>query len=364
MNPRRAAIAAALVTVVAVVAVVFAVTRSSTSVLPGSSGLGQLIPAARARPAPALAGISHFDNTPPLTLSSLKGRVVVVDFWTYTCINCRRTFPFLHALEKAYGPAGLTILGVHSPEFGFEKEHANVARAVRELGVTWPVAEDPDMSTWDAFANQYWPADYLVDRSGKVRFAHFGEGDDTKVEQAVRDLLAEGGTDPGPRIGQVATSDSPGDPTSDLTPETYLGADRGPTYLAGGKAVKSGAHVVRHDGRQDRDIVALEGAFVGGDEYLELGAGALVRQRFHARDVYATVSPTAGSVLVEVTLDGKAVPLQRRGRSLMVRQGRTYAAVSHQDLLHLITGPDVVDGALALKAPAGGVRLFTFTYGA
>ncbi|MGZ6791817.1 MAG: redoxin family protein, partial [Mycobacteriales bacterium] len=222
MNPRRAALAAALVTVLAVVAVVAALSADRGKVLARAAGDTRLLSVDKAPAAPELQGITDFDNTPPLTLASLRGKVVLVDFWTYTCINCRRTFPFLRALAKAY--PDVVVLGVHSPEFGFEKSHANVARAVKELGVTWPVAEDPEMATWQAFDNQYWPADYLVDRQGRIRYAHFGEGDEKGTEDAVRALLDEGGTAPAARIGDVPSEGSPGGPGSDLTPETYFGA--------------------------------------------------------------------------------------------------------------------------------------------
>ena len=360
MNPRRAAIAAALVSALAVVGVVVALSTNRAAVVPVVHT--KLLAAADAPAAPALGGISAFDNTPPLTVASLRGRVVLVDFWTYTCINCRRTFPFLRALQKAYPE--LTVLGVHSPEFGFEKSHANVARAVRELNVTWPVAEDPEMVTWRAFSNQYWPADYLIDRNGRVRYFHAGEGGDDEVEQAVRDLLDEGGRAPVARIGDVAAAGDPGDATSDLTPETYFGTQRGAAFVAGGTVVPAGRTVQRHDGPQGRDTLALQGTFTGGEEYLELGTGASVTQRFHARDVYATSSPGAGAVELEVMLDGQPVPPDRRGSSLTVVGGRTVARLATQDLLHLLTGVTVEDGTLTITARSAGARFFTLTYGA
>jgi len=360
VNPRRAAIAAGLLTVLAVVGAVLALSSNRTSVVPRTRTT--LLAAARAPVAPELQGISHFDNTDPITFEGLRGRVVLVDFWTYTCINCRRTFPFLRALQKTYPE--LTIVGVHSPEFGFEKVHANVARAVRELNVTWPVAEDPEMVTWRAYSNQYWPADYLIDRTGKVRYFHAGEGNEDEIEQAVRDLLDEGGTAPAQRTGQLAVDGSPGDRASDLTPETYFGSERGADYLAGGKVVPAGKTVTRHDRTRDRDLVALDGSFTGGKEYLQLGAGASVTQRFHARDVFATSSPSAGPVVLDVTLDGQPVPVGRRGRSLTVVAGRTVAVLGSQDLLHLVTGPALGDGTIRITARTTGARFFTFTYGA
>ncbi len=351
-------------TVLAVVAVVFALSVNRDKVLNTATGNSQLIPVAKAPTAPELAGITHFDNTAPLTLQSLRGRVVLVDFWTYTCINCRRTFPFLRKLSATYEGAGLTVLGIHSPEFGFEKDHANVARAVKELNVTWPVAEDPEMATWQAFQNQYWPADYLIDRQGKVRAFHYGEGGDAQIERDVRSLLAEGGTAPTATVGEVPAGGSPGDQASDLTPETYFGSERGAAYVGTGVVVAPGKHVTRKDRAQDRDKLQLTGPFTGGPEYLQLDAGATVTQKFHARDVYVTSSPVQGAVVLDVTLDGRPVPVDRRGSSLTVENGRTVARLANQDLLHLLTGTTVEDGTLAVTATTAGARFFTYTFGA
>jgi thiol-disulfide isomerase/thioredoxin len=348
----------------AVVAVVVTLSVNREKVLTGATGDVRLLAADKAPLAPELAGVTNFDNTAPLTLRSLRGKVVLVDFWTYTCINCRRTFPFLAKLSASYDASGLTVLGVHSPEFGFEKVHTNVARAVKELGVTWPVAEDPEMATWQAFGNEYWPGDYLIDRQGKVRYYHYGEGGDRAIEDAVRALLAEGGAVPKQRIGEVATQESPGDGTSDLTPETYFGSERGTRYLGPKGTVPEGARVTRNDGPQARDLLSLKGSFTGGREYLELNAGAAVSQQFHAKDVYVTSSPDRGPVTLDIALDGKPVPPGRRGRSLTVVNGRTVAVLGQQDLLHLLTGPTLQDGTLTITAVRPGARFFTFTYGA
>jgi thiol-disulfide isomerase/thioredoxin len=357
VNPQRSAIAAAFVTVIAVVAVVVALTTSRSSALKAVALPAKVASASEGVPAPELVGISHFDNTPDLTIKSLKGRVVLIDFWTYTCINCRRTFPFLRALQKTYPE--LTIVGVHSPEFGFEKNHDNVARAVEELDVTWPVAEDPEMATWSAYSNQYWPASYLIDRNGLVRYTHFGEGDDVQTENAVRALLNEGGTAPTTRVGEL-----PADQVrADITPETYFGAERGERYLAGGITVPAGRTVVRHDKGAARDQVALDGKVTGFADSLELEKGAKITQKFAGKDVYATTSPAGGPVTLDVTLDGQPVPADRRGESLTVVNGRTVAVLAKQDLLHLITGPEVTNGTLQLTALSDGARFFTFTYG-
>ena len=156
-------------------------------------------------------------------MSDLRGKVVLIDFWTYTCINCIRTLPYLEAWQQRYGRDGFTVVGVHSPEFPFEKDASNVQAAIRQNHLTYPVVQDNDLGTWDAWGNQYWPADYLVDAQGNVRDAHFGEGDYSETERAIRTLLAEAGhTNLG--SGARATAQAPS--AGDITPETYLGALR------------------------------------------------------------------------------------------------------------------------------------------
>src|SRR5262249_50475967 len=172
-------------------------------------------------PAPDFVGISKWLNTPDgrtLTLADLRGKVVLIDFWTYSCINCLRTLPHLKALDAAYRRQGLRLVGVHTPEFAFEHVPSNVERATHELGVRYPVALDNGYKTWDAWSNQYWPAEYLIDARGHVRHYHFGEGEYGHTEQLIRDLLGTRGF----RARAVADTT----PTEAATPESYLGYER------------------------------------------------------------------------------------------------------------------------------------------
>ena len=176
--------------------------------------------------APDFTDTQDWFNTPggePLTMEGLRGKVVLIDFWTYTCINCIRTLPYLEALQQRYGGQGLVIVGVHSPEFPFEKDASNVASAIRQNHLTYPVVQDNDLGTWDAWGNQYWPADYLVDAQGDVRAAHFGEGDYDGTERAIRTLLREAGH---PNLGPGARASGQAPSAGLATPETYLGAAR------------------------------------------------------------------------------------------------------------------------------------------
>ncbi len=163
---------------------------------------------------------------------------MLVDFWTYTCINCIRTLPHLVAWDKAYRDAGLTIVGVHSPEFAFERKASNVERAIGQNHIEYPVANDPEMATWTAWSNQYWPAKYLIDAKGHVRYAHFGEGEYEETEAAIRELLREAGSE---KLGAEAKPDRTYDPALKVTPETYLGAARAERFLP--EAPRAGAGV-------------------------------------------------------------------------------------------------------------------------
>jgi cytochrome c biogenesis protein CcdA/thiol-disulfide isomerase/thioredoxin len=239
-------------------------------------------------PAPELTGITSWLNTPddePLTLAGLRaqGRVVLVDFWTYSCINCQRTLPYLTAWDAAYRDQGLTIVGVHSPEFAFERERANVAERAADFGVEYPIALDNDFATWTAFDQRYWPAKYLIDRTGQVRMVHYGEGAYAETEELIRQLLAEQGASlPEQPAG-------PGEPATNAaqTPETYLGHDRARAY----------AHAITPDeaavytadapfGRGGEDRVTLKGTWTVRDERIEAGPDAGLILDFSAAKVF------------------------------------------------------------------------------
>lgn len=375
MRPRLLAVAAAIVAALAIAGVVAALRTGRTPEqvarvigAPSSVATPTVGPTTTADPAPELDGITAWHNTEPLTLNALRGKVVLVDFWTYSCINCRRTFPLLRALQQRYAAAGLVIIGVHSPEFGFEKSHAAVTRAVRDLDVTWPVAEDPERATWAAYGNEYWPADYLVDRAGRLRTHHVGEGGAGVLEDAVRRLLAEGG-DPGQGlVGSPPASERPPTPAQKVTPELYLGADRGQGSIAGAGPVDVDQRVRRADRPGGRDTVSLTGEFRGAEEWVEAAVGATVELRFRGRDVYVTAQPaapgTAPAALLEVRLDGKPVPPTRRGRDLVAGpDGSTVTRLGTDDLRHLLTGADVADGTLSLTVRGAPARLYTLTFG-
>ena len=322
----------------------FATKRLST--LRGSTGGVKLRPVAAPHSnlpvygdAPDFAGISDWLNTPggkPLTIAGLRGKVVLIDFWTYSCINCLRTIPHLRAWYAAYHRDGLDIVGVHTPEFAFEHVPTNVEGAVQRLGVTWPVALDNGYGTWNAWSNQYWPADYLVDQTGRVRAYSFGEGDYTKTEHAIRQLLGVDG-----RMAEVANQT----PTELLTPETYLGPQRlDPSRYVGTKPVTNRAAEYRLARSVPQNDISYGGTWTLSGQAAVPGRDAHLGLHYHAKDVYIVLS---GHGRIRVTRDGKALP------PIDVTGAKLYTVLSSNR---------TTDAVLHFAVPRG-VTAYSFTFG-
>jgi cytochrome c biogenesis protein CcdA/thiol-disulfide isomerase/thioredoxin len=290
--------------------------------------------------APDFVGNDRWFNSEPLTLASLRGRVVLIDFWTYTCINCIRTFPYLKAWDAKYRDKGLTIVGVHSPEFGFEKKASNVERAIKQNGLEYPVAQDNEMATWNAWSNQYWPAEYLIDANGHVRYANFGEGDTDKTEAAIRELLADAGAKD---LGGDAKPDREYDPSAEATPETYLGSSRAQRFLPGVQQPGTATYTP-YDGDLPASHFTLGGRWKVDDESATAGPGATLRGNVTGKDVYLVLS---GPGDVDVRVDGK--PEQT-------------VHVTTQKLYHLLSRPEAAAHDLQLTFTPG-VSAFAFTFG-
>ena len=262
-------------------------------------------------PAPDFTGITKWLNTPgsrPLSLRGLRGKVVLVDFWTYSCVNCIRTLPYLKAWYARYHRDGLVIVGVHTPEFAFEHVVSNVQRAVQEHGIRYPVAVDDSYGTWNAWGNQYWPADYLVDRNGDVRDAHFGEGAYTQTQNDIRLLLGEHGAGP---MAHARDAISPS--ASVRTPETYLGTYRAAAYsqhLHKGADWDYGAAA-----GTAANTVALAGHWIVESHQIVAGAGARLLFNYIAPRIYLVAAPpAAGAVTLGVSIDGKPAGAGARPR--------------------------------------------------
>jgi len=325
----------------------------------GEGGEGTIAQAAAAEPegdglpvlgrAPEIRGTQRWFNTDagqPLTLRELRGRVVLIDFWTYSCINCIRTLPHLKAWDERYRDAGLTIVGLHAPEFPFERDADNVDRAVRQNGIDYPVAQDNDFATWTAYGNQFWPAKYLIDARGRVRYTHFGEGEYDETERAVRELLEEAGRN---ELGGRAAARSES-AIAGATPETYLGAERAERFVTGpfgegtqafrfgdGQAAGLPVHHLAFDGRW---LIRRQSAEPAGDR-------GRLHLRFAARKVFLVLGSRDAPRSVEVALDGRAY------RTVRVREHRLYELVQlRRPGVHLLT----------LNVPRG-VEGYAFTFG-
>ncbi len=279
-------------------------------------------------PAPDFAGIDEWVNSRPLTLAGLRGKVVLIDFWTYSCINCLRTLPHVEAWDRTYRKDGLVIVGVHSPEFAFESVPSNVRSAVKRLGVRYPVALDNAFGTWSAWGNQYWPAKYLIDRRGHVRYAHFGEGDYDVTEQNIRLLL---GDRPGAPSSAALRDLTPSGP---LTPESYLGAERIARYA--GSPLRPGLGDYSFPPSLGPNELAYAGRLQLDPQRIVAVDDARLRLRFLAAKVYLVLG---GKGTVQVLVDGKPE------RTVRVTQDRLYTLVDRsqagEGLLELRFSPHV-----------------------
>ncbi len=308
--------------------------------------------------APPLTDTEKWFNTAgdqPLTLAGLRGRVVLIDFWTYTCINCIRTLPYLEAWDAKYRSAGLTIIGVETPEFPFEHEASNVADAISQFGIHYPVVQDNDYGTWNAYGNEYWPADYLVDATGHVRYVSFGEGDYGKTESAIRALLTAAGQATPTGMAQPKNVVVP---TNAATPETYLGTERAQGWIDGEPL--SGSHTyVAPTGSLPTNDFAFGGTWNIGGQPATAISGATIDAEFVAKHVYLVLSSAGGVPRpIQVLLDGQPIPADDQGAD--VHNG--VVTVTGQRLYTLVSLPGDEQHRLTLRI-APGITGYAFTFG-
>lgn len=309
-------------------------------------------------PAPDFVGIDKWLNTDkPLHIADLKGKVVLVDFWTYTCINCIRTLPHVTSWYDKYHRDGFVVIGVHTPEFQFEHETSNVQNAIKQYSIHYPVAQDNEYATWNNYANEYWPAEYLIDTNGVIRRTHFGEGEYDEMEEAIRTLLK----DSGKKVDGAVDTMPDQTPTTQISPETYLGSKRMQYYfpletLDNGTQTFSLANVL------PKNSFSYGGEWTIGDEYAIAGNNATLNYNFVADKVFIILRPGSAkqTPTVNVSLDGKPIKASISGSDvkngiITVDSDRLYNVVD----LHGKTEAHILK--LEFKQP--GIEAFTFTFG-
>jgi thiol-disulfide isomerase/thioredoxin len=336
--------------------------------------------------APEFVGITNWINSEPLTLAKLRGKVVLVDVWTYTCVNCIRTFPFLREWHTRYADDGLVIVGLHAPEFEFEKETQNVVKAATENGIVWPIAQDNNFSTWKAYDNRYWPAKYLIDKDGIVRYTHFGEGAYAETEEKIRQLLKERGADLSDDASslpsdQAVDANFQGAAGQEVTPELYAGYERNFSAVTYGVE----PYVVQTEYYQNRDGVATLEApeklvahkvYFNGDWFVGPESVKHARKTDHfedyivlkysAKSVNAVITSESGEPYkVRLMMDGGYLTEENKGEDVMIGEdGESFILVTEPRLYAIVDNPSYVQGrVLELRPNSDDFGLFAFTFG-
>jgi cytochrome c biogenesis protein CcdA/thiol-disulfide isomerase/thioredoxin len=315
----------------------------------------------------SLSGATAWINSPPLTSDQLKGKVVLIDFWTYSCINCLRALPYTRAWAEKYKDSGLVVIGVHTPEFPFEKDLSNVQKAVRDLGITYPVALDNNYSIWTAFNNEYWPAHYFIDVNGKVRYHHFGEGEYDQSEQWIQQLLKERPNEqslPGGIVNVSAQGAEAAPDTGEVqSPETYVGYERAQNFASPGGFKQNKASLYTIPASLELNQWALAGNWIDHDQMAVLASPqGKIAFRFHARDLHLVLGPTADGkpVRFRVTIDGHApgenhgVDTDEQGNGV-VTEHRLYQLVRQKGT--------IMDRVFEIEFLDPGAHAFAFTFG-
>jgi thiol-disulfide isomerase/thioredoxin len=314
---------------------------------------------------PSLSGAVAWLNSPALSAEALKGKVVLVDFWTYSCINCLRAIPYVRAWAEKYRDQGLVVIGVHAPEFAFEKNIDNVRGAVADLKIDYPVAIDNDYAIWRAFNNQYWPAHYFIDAQGRIRHHHFGEGDYDGSERVIQQLLAEAGKSTvSANLVSVSASGAEAAPDMDdiQSPETYVGYDRAENFASLGGAVQDARHVYTAPAPRLNEWGLAGDWTIGGEHAVLNEKGGSIVYRFHARDLHLVLGPgpDGKAVRFRITIDG-AVPGDRHGADV---DAEGQGVVTGERLYQLVRQSGAIgDRTFEIQFLDPGVQAYAFTFG-
>ncbi len=339
--------------------------KSTTSVSPGGT-----VPVDGTPQVPGMLDLSRatgWINSPPLSAAGLRGHVVLVDVWTYSCINCLRTLPYVKAWADRYAADGLVVVGVHSPEFAFERDSKNVARAVRDLDVRYPVALDNSFGIWQALDNEYWPTEYLIDTASRIRYRFAGEGHDREIEQQLQALLAASGHAPVPTASMPRATAGGAEAAAAMgsvgSPETYVGYDRGERFASPERVVHDAAAGYTAPLALSRNTWALVGQWTIGPEMAVLAsAPGRIVFRFHARDLHLVLGPGPGGrpVRFRVRIDG-AAPMEDHG---MDTDANGLGTVTGERLYQLIRQHGLImDRTFDIEFLDPGVAAYAFTFG-
>ena len=330
--------------------------------------------------APEISGIRAWINSGPLTIEELQGQVVLVDFWTYTCVNCIRTFPYLKEWHAKYADDGLVIIGIHSPEFDFEKDYSNVLQATKDNGITWPVAQDNDFETWENYSNRFWPAKYLIDKDGVVRYTHFGEGAYDETEKQIRRLLEDAG---------ASLMDGPLDfPREQPEDQSYLESRTGTVTreLYAGIVLAEATQSVRQKEffknfgsvleleapkELKDDIIYFDGTWVVGFESTRHGRETtgyedVLLLVYSARTVNAVLTSESGQpYTVQVTLNGEFLTEETKGQDITIAaNGQSFLAVNQPRMYNVIDASIYgQDNTLTMSSNSEDFQIFAFTFG-
>ena len=349
---------------------------------PTPGGTAGLTPGDVGSAAPEFAGIVNWINSPPLTMEELRGKVVLIDFWTYTCINCIRTLPYIKEWHAKYADRGLVIVGVHSPEFEFEKRTDNVVRSAEESGLAYPIAQDNEFGTWRAFNNNAWPSKFLIDAAGTIRYAHVGEGAYRETEEQIRALLTEAGAD----LSDVAVNEASAqrfdpraydvDPEKRITREIYGGYQRNAStrgiYVAQPEYydAPNQAREYADPGVHLNQFFYLHGLWENGYESLRHARVTesyedYLALKFVATSVNIVLDPAFDATYdVQVTLDGGPVPEESAGGDLIVKESRSYFVVDEPRLYAIVELDEFSTHEMTLSSNSDQFALFAFTFGA
>ena len=304
-------------------------------------------------------------NSPPLSIRQLRGKVILLDFWDYTCVNCVRTLPYVQAWHDHYKDHGLVVIGVHTPEFTFAQYEPNVERGVREFGLTYPIVIDSNYELWKTFANRYWPTKYLIDKEGYLRWAHFGEGAYVETEQMIQELIREIVPDAElpPIMSPLRDSDKPGAVCYPPTAELYLGNARG---RIGNKSgfVEDQVADYAYDGPLTEGVFYLEGRWASTREFaaLETGPGRIAL-RYSAAGVNLVLASTSGKPLaVELRQDGKPLTAANQTADVQLRDGASFVDVQNARMYRLVDNHDFGTHTLEIICTDPGLAAFAFTF--